>query len=154
MYYNCKFVICNNVFCWFQFRVRFDCNFFQSFPCIFVGFNLRVVCESLVKNLGRNGFHNLIRDWLTTADSQNKPYKKHMLEFEESLKGWFSQVARDSGQVASDPQNALPVAFWVVTFLILYQHYINPYYPRNVKRRRSIFWRNFWERNPSQILES
>ena len=28
-----------------------------------------------------------------------------------------------------------------------------PHYPRNV-RRRSIFWRNFWERIPSQTLES
>ena len=32
-----------------KFHVKFDCNFVQSFPYIFVGFNVRVVCESLVK---------------------------------------------------------------------------------------------------------
>ena len=67
---------------------------------------------------------------------QNKLSEKHMLKFEESLTGWISQVTRDLGQAVSDLQNSLPVAFWSVTFFILYQHYINPHYPRNV---RSIF---------------
>ena len=35
----------------------------QSFSSIFVGFYVRVMCESLVKNLWRSGFHNR----LTTA---------------------------------------------------------------------------------------
>ena len=90
-------------------------------------------------------------DWLVSANMQNKLSEKHMLKFEESLTGWISQVTRDLGQAVSDLQNSLPVAFWSVTFFILYQHYINPHYPRNV---RSIFWRNFCERNPSQTLES
>ena len=29
--------------------LKFYCNYVQSFPCIFVGFNIRVVRESLVK---------------------------------------------------------------------------------------------------------
>ena len=37
----------------------------QSFYCIFVWFNVRAVCESLVKNLWRSGFRVLTREyWL------------------------------------------------------------------------------------------
>ena len=75
---------------------------------------------------------------LAIDDPQNKSCEKHMLEFEESLIGWISQVTRNSSQVASDSRLKL-VAFWSVTFLILYQHYINPDLPRNVRRRMIIF---------------
>ena len=127
------------------------CISIRSFPHIFVGFNVKAMSESLVKNLWRSDFLNLPCDWLATVDLRNKR-EKYMLEFEESLIDWISRVTRDSGQVTSDPRNSLLVAFWSVTFSIIYQHYINPHYPQNV--RRSIFWRNFWERNPSQTLES
>jgi len=60
------------------------------------------------------------------GDLRNKSRENHMLEFEESLTGWILRVTCDSGQVTSDQRNPLPVAFW----------------------------RNFWERNPSQTLES
>ena len=76
-----------------------------------------------------------------------------MLEFEESLIGWISRVTYDSGHVTSDLRNSLPVNFWSVTFSILYQHYINSHYPRNIRRRGSIFWRNFWKKNLNQTLE-
>ena len=112
------------------------------------------MCESLVKNLWRSGFWDLTRDWLMTADLRNKPREKHTMEFEESLIAWILRVTYDSSQVASDSRNSLLVAFWSVIFPILYQQCINPHYPWNVRRRRSIFWRNFRERNPSQTLES
>ena len=99
-----------------------------------MGFNIRVMCESLVKNLWRWGF----RDWLTTADLRNKLREKHMLEFEESLTGWILQVIRYSGQVTNHPRNSLPDYFLVCLFSFLYKHYINPHYPRNVRRTRSI----------------
>ena len=44
-----KVVIYNYVFMLALIRVKFDCIFVQSFLYIFVGFNVRVVCESLVK---------------------------------------------------------------------------------------------------------
>ena len=34
--------------------------FCQYFPCIFVGFNVRVECESLVKNCEDGKVHNLL----------------------------------------------------------------------------------------------
>ena len=37
--------------------------FVQSFPYMFVGFNVRVECESLVKNCEDNEAH----DWLATS---------------------------------------------------------------------------------------
>ena len=89
------------------------------------------MCESLVKNLWRCGFCDL----LMTTDPRNKPHDKHMLEFEESLTGWISWVIRDSGQVASDPRNSLPDCFLSVPFSILYQYYVNPHYPQNVTRK-------------------
>ena len=73
-----------------------------------------------------------------TADPQNRPREKHMLEFEEFLTNWISQVICDSGQVANDSGNSLPIYFLVYLFSFLYQQYINPHYPRNVRSRRSI----------------
>ena len=61
-----------------------------------------------------------------------------MLEFEEFLTGWISQVIHDSGQVASDLRNSLADFFWVYLFSFLYQHHINPYNPWNVSRTMSI----------------
>ena len=75
---------------------------------------------------------------LATNDPRNKPCEKHMLEFEKSMTGWISRVIRDSSPVTSDWRNSLPDCFLSVTFPILYQHYINPHYPRNIRRRRSI----------------
>ena len=50
----------------------------------------------------------------------------------------FHESLRDSGQVMSDPWNSLPNYFLVCLFLFLYQHYINPHYPWNVRRTKSI----------------
>ena len=61
-----------------------------------------------------------------------------MLEFEKSLTGWISWVIHGSGQVASDLWNSLPDYFLVCLFFFLYRHYINPYYPQNVRCWRSI----------------
>ena len=46
----CKVANYNYVLCQLLFCVKFDYNSIQSFPCIFVGFNVKAVCESLVKN--------------------------------------------------------------------------------------------------------
>ena len=54
------------------------------------------------------------------------------------LTDWILRVIRNSSQVTSDPQNSLPDCFWVCLFSFLYQHYINPHYPQNVRSRRSI----------------
>ena len=34
--------------------------FIQPFPCIFVGFNIRIECESLVKTCEDSEVHNLL----------------------------------------------------------------------------------------------
>ena len=55
--------------------------FIQSFPCIFMGFNVRVECESLVKNC----VDSEVRDLLVTdsqRDNCEKSREKHMLEIE------------------------------------------------------------------------
>ena len=80
----------------------------------------------------------LARDWLTTADPQNRPCEKHMLEFKESLTNWILQVICNLGQVANDSRNSLPDYFLVFLFSFLFQQYINSHYPRNVRSRRSI----------------
>jgi len=38
--------------------VKFDFISVQSFPCIFVGFNVKAVCKRLVKILWRWRIHN------------------------------------------------------------------------------------------------
>ena len=38
--------------------------FSQSFPCMFMGFNVRVECERLVKNCEEQGNLQLAWDWL------------------------------------------------------------------------------------------
>ena len=43
-----------------KFNAIFDCIFVQSFSCMFVGFNVRVKCESLVKNCEDNGVRDLL----------------------------------------------------------------------------------------------
>ena len=87
--------------------------------------------EELVKKW----ISRLASDCLVIADPRNKPYEKHMLEFEESMTGWISWLIRDSSQGLSDPRNSLLDCFLSLTFPILYQHYINSHYPRNVRRR-------------------
>ena len=72
-----------------------------------MGFNIRVVCESLVKIM----ISRLACDWLMSANPQNRLHEKHMLEFKESLTGWISRVIRDLSQVASDLRNSLPDYF-------------------------------------------
>jgi len=53
----------------------------------------------------------LARDWLASAIPRNKSREKHILEFEEFLRGWILRVIRDSSQVASEPRNSLPDYF-------------------------------------------
>ena len=44
---SCKVVIFKFVFCWLLFRVKFDCNFIQSYiPCICCGNLLQGLCDS------------------------------------------------------------------------------------------------------------
>ena len=43
--------------------------FYQSFPCMFVGFNVKVECESLMKNYEDNE----VRDLLTTDSWVDNP---------------------------------------------------------------------------------
>ena len=45
------------------FHVKFNCIFVQSFPYMFVGFNVRVECENLVKNYEDSEVCN----WLTSG---------------------------------------------------------------------------------------
>ena len=45
--------------------------FFQFFPFMFVGFNVRVECESLVKNCENSE----VRDWLATSLQVYNPQK-------------------------------------------------------------------------------
>ena len=45
--------------------------FFQFFPFMFVGFNVRVECESLVKNCENSE----VRDWLATSLQVDNPQK-------------------------------------------------------------------------------
>ena len=45
--------------------------FVQSFPCMFVGFNVRVECESLVKNCENSEIHNLLMIGLQVDNSRN-----------------------------------------------------------------------------------
>ena len=45
--------------------------FFQFFPFMFVGFNVRVECESLVKNCENSEVH----DWLATSLQVDNPQK-------------------------------------------------------------------------------
>ena len=67
-----------------------------------------------------------------------------MLEFEDFMTAcisWqvvFHESLRDSNQVVSDPRNSRSNSFLVCLFLFPYQHYINPHYPWNVRRTRSI----------------
>ena len=53
---------------------------FNHFLVFFVGFNVRVVCERLVKFYEDEEFTTSSR-----VPTQERPYEKHMLEFEESL---------------------------------------------------------------------
>ena len=52
--------------------------FFQSFPYMFVRFNVRIECEKLVKNCEQK----TIRDWLTSG----QPTKSHMRSIYQMLK--------------------------------------------------------------------
>ena len=52
----------------------------QSFPCMFVGFMVRVECESLVNNCEERRTLRLAYEWTI----RERPPKKHMLEAEES----------------------------------------------------------------------
>ena len=76
----------------------------------------KILYKSYVWEFGeesvRKWFSRLVRNWLVIVDPWNKPREKHMLKFEESMTSWISRITRDSGQVASGPQNSLPIAFW------------------------------------------
>ena len=80
---------------------------FNHFLVFFVGFNVRVVCERLVKFYEDEEFTTSSR-----VPTQERPYEKHMLEFEESLcQAEFRESLRDSGQFENDLQYLLPRAF-------------------------------------------
>ena len=53
--------------------------FFQSFPCMFVRFNVWIECEKLVKNCEEKA----IREWLEWT-TRKKPHEKRILDVEES----------------------------------------------------------------------
>ena len=55
--------------------------FCQSFPYIFVGFNVRVECESLVKIYEEKWSSRLAHEWTT----RERLHEKHMLESKQSF---------------------------------------------------------------------
>ena len=103
-----------------------------------MGFYVRAMCESLVKNLWRSGFpdlpcHYWPAKWVTWKAHAGIWRVIDRLVFMSDL--WLRP---------SREWPAKPTACCILecAFLILYQHYINPYYPWNV-RRRSFFEENF-----------
>ena len=51
---------------------------------MFMGFNVRVECESFVKNCEDNEVSNLLATG-SLVDNLQRPREKHMLEFEQSF---------------------------------------------------------------------
>ena len=103
--------------------------FVQSFPYIFVGFNVRVECESLVKICEESEF--------ATSSWVDQPVKGHVRSTCKNLISFcyavFCESLRNSSQVVSDPRNSLLEPFWNVFFLFIYQHYIRSHYPQYCK---------------------
>ena len=64
--------------------------FFQSFPYMFVRFNVRIECEKLVKNCEEK----TIRDWLTSG----QPTKSHMRSVYQMLKSQVPEGIPRLGQ--------------------------------------------------------
>ena len=80
-FYTVKLWFTTIFLCWLLFRIKFDYIFIQLFSCIFMGFNVRVKCESLVKICEESDFmtgSRLAREWTT----DERPHDKHMLESE------------------------------------------------------------------------
>ena len=127
----CEVVIYNYVFVGFN-SVSNLIVFVQSFPCMFVGFNVRVECENLVKKRWRQWSSWVVCDWLASGPTCERSCEMHMLEVERiSTRLYFAShfVTRP----ASNSWNSLLETFLSVLFSFLYPHYINPHYPWNCK---------------------
>ena len=72
---------------------------FNRFPCMFVGFNVRVECESYVKNCEDSE----VRDWFTSG----QPAKSHMRSTRWNLNNllpdYILQVTSRLSQPVNDP---------------------------------------------------
>ena len=115
--------------------------FVQSFPCLFVGFNVRVEYVSFVKLVTSS---RLARKWTT----RKRPHEKHILGscidlcqvgFRESLRGLANSRVTHETLYLHDFKECFPHFF--------YTHYISSHYPRNCKEIFQI-------KNPSITLES
>ena len=85
----CKVVIFGRCFLGF-YSVSNLIVFFQSFPYMFVRFNVRIECEKLVKNCEEKA----IRDWLTSG----QPAKSHMRSVYQMLKSQVPEGISRLGQ--------------------------------------------------------
>ena len=81
--------------------------FFQSFPYMFVRFNVRIECEKLMKNCEEK----TIRDWLTSG----QPAKSHMRSVYEMLK---SQVPKGISRLGQ-PMRCTTSLFYCALFIPL-----------------------------------
>ena len=99
---------------------------------MFVGFNIRIKCEKLVKNCENRTTHNL----LTTGSRVNKPQKGMWEAHAETWKFKCQKASRDSSHDLAnswdDPRDALPAYFSVLSSF-LYPHYKSSHYPWNWK---------------------
>ena len=99
----CKVVIFGRCFLGF-YSVSNLIVFFQSFPCMFVRFNVRIECEKLWQTVKKKTIH----DWLTSG----QPAKSHMRSVYQMLKSQVPEGISRLGQ---------PVR--CTTGLFLYPHY-------------------------------
>ena len=103
--------------------------FVQLFPCMFVGFNVRVECESLVKNCENSE----VRDWLVSGQLAKGHVRSTCWNLNSLLPGCISRV---TSQLRASRKWSMKLSTWnflKCIFLFFYQHYISPHYPRNCK---------------------
>ena len=146
----CKVVIYNYILCWLLFHVKFDCILFNHFLVFFVGFNVRVECESYVKICEESEFATG-----SQVDNPKRPREKHMLEFEQSharldFTNHFMTLTKSQVTRETLCLEHFKVCFPYL-FFIFYQNYISSHYPQNCKE---FFQETFERENPSNTLES
>ena len=100
--------------------------FSQSFPCMYVGLNVRVEHERLVKN---SEVHDLLATSLQVDNPRKAMWQVHVGRWRVKCYDGF----RESFRNLANSQVTHCLDDFKVCFPNFFTHYISPYYPRNCK---------------------
>ena len=115
------------------FYAKFDCNFFNHFPCMYVGLIVREQVWEIGEESSFKRWTNGFRDWLGRSNLQKSHVYSTWQEDEESCQVVIFATVSWVRPTREGPAKVFVCKKLCFALSSLYPYYIYPYYPQSVR---------------------